>query len=108
MSKYIIFFLSFFFGMYTVLTVILIKVLKKKVKEKQELVDENNKLHVDIEMQQENLVQLFKHSVEIAEIEKNRKETDQDICGAKSNEEILDIINTVLRSNNDRVRDNNG
>lgn len=108
MTGHIISLLLLLFGLYTAIAVFLIKALKRKCEENQALTEVNNKLQVEVEMQQENLVQLFRHTVEIAEIINNRKETDQDICGAKSNEEILDIINTVLKSNNDRVHDDNG
>lgn len=108
MTGHIISLLLLLFGLYTALAVFLTKALKRKSEENQELTEANNRLQVEVEMQQENLVQLFRHTVEIAEIVKDRKDTDQDICGAKSNEEILDIINTVLKSNNDRVHDDNG
>ncbi len=93
-------------GFCLVLIYILIKALQKKCKENEELANENDALYIEVEEQKKNIVQLFHYSEEIAEIEKSQRKTGQQICGAKSNEEVIDIINSVIRNNNNRVRDN--
>lgn len=52
----------------------------------------------------ENMVYLLNHAEEIAEIQRKEKEVEAKINGAKTDEEILDIINTIVDTNNDRVR----
>ena len=74
-----------------------IKVLKKQS-------DENRSLKEENESQQKNIIYLYQHAQEIAAIEKDRKETDRDIQEAKTDEEILDIINTIVAVNNSRVQ----
>ena len=66
--------------------------------------NKNKKLQEELEAQQKNLINLYKHAEEIAAIEKDKSKTDQNIEEAKSDEEILDIINTILSINNNRVR----
>ena len=73
-----------------------IRVLKKQS-------DENKKLREEIENQQKNIIYLYKHAQEIAVIEKDRKQTDRDIQEAKTDEEVLDIINAIVAVNNTRV-----
>ena len=73
-----------------------IRVLKKQS-------DENKKLREEIENQQKNIIYLYKHAQEIAVIEKDRNKTDRDIQEAKTDEEVLDIINAIVAVNNTRV-----
>ena len=75
---------------------ITIRVLKKQS-------DENKKLREENEKQQKNIIYLYQHAQEIAAIEKDRKETDRDIQEAKTDEEVLNIINTIVTINNTRV-----
>ena len=73
------------------------KTLKDKNKEISQLKNELNK-------QKEVTVELYKHAAEIAKIEKQKDKTNQKINEAKTDEEIIDIINSVIDANNDRVR----
>jgi len=81
---------------------LLIVVAKYLVKERKE----TKELKEKVETQQQNLVELYKHAEEIAEIQKDKSRTDNVIEEAKSDEEVLDIINTIVAINNNRVSDN--
>ena len=66
---------------------------------------EKTKLEVELQAQKANLAFMVRHAEELAQIKKDQKTTDQKIAEAKTDEEIIDIINAVIASNNDRVRD---
>lgn len=66
---------------------------------------EKTELEVELQAQKANLAFMVRHAEELAQINKDQKTTDQKIAEAKTDEEIIDIINTVIASNNDRVRD---
>ena len=68
-------------------------------------IKKNKELRQIINEQNENMKFLLKHAEELKQIEKDQKTTDQKIAEAKTDEEIIDIINAVIASNNDRVRD---
>ena len=61
-------------------------------------------LKSELEKQRAVTVELYKHSAEIAKIEKQKEKTVEKINEAKSDEEIIDIINSVIDANNNRVR----
>lgn len=87
---------------FAVVLLLLFVAIKYIINEK----NKNKKLQEELESQQQNLITLYRHAEEIAEIEKDKSRTDQIIEEAKSDEEILDIINTVVAVNNSRVRNN--
>lgn len=66
---------------------------------------EKTALEVELQAQKANLAFMVRHAEELAQIKKDQKTTDQKITEAKTDEEIIDIINAVIASNNDRVRD---
>lgn len=74
-----------------------VKTLRKKN-------DEISALKSELNKQKEVTVELYKHAAEIAKIEKQKDKTNQKINEAKTDEEIIDIINSVIDANNDRVR----
>ena len=80
-----------------ILLAVAMKIISDQIKE-------TKKLKAELETQQQNLITLYKHAQEIAEIEKDKNRTDQIIEEAKSDEEIIDIINTIVSINNGRVR----
>lgn len=88
-----------FIGIIAVLLIVIYFLYKsfKSVKE------QNKSLIEQIEKQQKNILYLYKHAQEIAVIEKDRIKTDEKIKEAKSDEEILDIINAIIAVNNDRM-----
>lgn len=61
-------------------------------------------LKSELEKQKQVSIELYKHSAEVSKIEKEKDETMQKISEAKTDEEVLDIINGIIDSNNDRVR----
>lgn len=78
--------------------VIMFLLLKNTKKEKKSLEDELKK-------QQQNLLYLYKHAEEIALIEKDKSKISKDIKECKNDKEALDIINTIINLNNNRVQD---
>lgn len=66
---------------------------KKKIKE----------LSKSIEAQHRNILYLYRHAEEVAEIEKDKNAVEGKIKEAKSDEEVLNIINTIISVNNDKL-----
>ena len=87
---------------FVIVLLLLIVISKYLIKEKKE----TKKLQEELATQQQNIITLYKHAEEIAEIEKDKNRTDRVIEEAKSDEEVLDIINTIVAVNNGRVRNN--
>lgn len=85
---------------FAVVLLLLFVAIKYIISEK----NKNKKLQEELESQQQNLITLYRHAEEIAEIEKDKSRTDQIIEESKSDEEIIDIINTIVAVNNSRVR----
>ena len=87
-------------GIILLLFIVLIITLKIifKMKRDKKLLEEK------LKSEQDNILYLYKHAEEIAVIEKDRSKTDREIEEAKSDEEVLDIINSVIAVNNSRVR----
>lgn len=52
---------------------------------------------------QSNIAYLVKHAEEIQKIQKDADEISNKIKGAKTDEEISDIIGAIISANNDRV-----
>ena len=66
----------------------------------------NKKLETDIENHKKNLIYIIRHSQELADIETARSKVDKDIKEAKSDEEVINIINTIIDTNNNRLHNN--
>ena len=62
-------------------------------------------LWADKKMLEENITYLFKHSEIIAKIKKDRKKVCDEIMACEDTDEIINIISSIIRSNNDRVQD---
>lgn len=58
----------------------------------------------DIQKLQRNIACLVKHAEEIAEIRMEKDAIDKQIEGAKSDEEIANIVDAIIGTNNNRVR----
>ena len=67
---------------------------------------ENRELEAELEKQKRNSAYLATHAAEMARIERSNRELKQEVKNAKSDDEIVDIINTVLDLNNNLVQDN--
>jgi Tfp pilus assembly protein PilO len=76
--------------------IITISVLKKQV-------SENKKLKKEIKVQQQNSIYLYKHAQEISEITSEANKLEGKINNAKTDEEIIDIINSVISNNNSKL-----
>lgn len=90
-----------------IIIAVLIFTLVTTIKEMIEQKKTNKKLQQDLKSQQENLLILYRHTEEIAKIKADKDKTDAKIQGAKSDEEILDIINSVLAFNNGMCNNSN-
>ena len=58
----------------------------------------------DKKMLEENITYLFKHSEIFAKIKNDRKEVCDEIMACEDTDEIINIISSIIRSNNDRVQ----
>ena len=63
-------------------------------------------LEAELEKQKRNSAYLATHAAEMARIERSNRELKREVKNAKSDDEIVDIINTVLDRNNNLVQDN--
>ena len=58
---------------------------------------------IENESLQQNIAYLVKHAEEIQRIQKDADEISNKINGAKSDEEISDIVSAIISANNDRL-----
>lgn len=65
---------------------------------------ENTELQMENEKQKNTIIDMYRHAEELAQIQKDKSEVNQKINEAKTDEEIREIINSIVRSNNNRVR----
>lgn len=65
---------------------------------------EIKRLTSELERQKQNVAYLARHAEEVAKIERDKDKTNEDIANAKTDEEIVDIVNTIVSANNNRVR----
>jgi len=84
--------------------IFLILVLVIVIKSLNSLKKENKRLEGELEQAKTNIAYLYRNAKEIAKIEKDEKKVAEEIKNAKSDEEIFDIVNTVIAANNSRVR----
>ena len=68
------------------------------------LQEDNNHLSGELGKQKANALYLIKHAEELKKIETDGKTIEQALAGAKDEEEVMDIINTIVATNNKRVR----
>lgn len=65
--------------------------------------DELKTTKAELEKQKANCIYLVKHAQELAKVETSEDSIDHAIEEAKTDEEVIDIINTVINANNNRV-----
>ena len=85
-----------------IIALLIIIVVTAKVCRK--LQEENALYNVELGKAKANTLYLYQHAEEIAEIQRKEKEVEAQIDGAKTDEEILNVINNIVTTNNDRVR----
>lgn len=85
-----------------IVVLILLLVIVSKILSSQK--KENKRLEGELEQAKTNIAYLYRNAKEIAKIEKDEKKVSEEIKNAKSDEEIFDIVNTVIAANNSRVR----
>ena len=89
----------------TGLTVILIlsAIVQELWKRNRELKQKVEAFQIENENLQQNIAYLMKHTEEITKIKKEADKISDKINGAKSDEEISDIVSAIISANNDRV-----
>lgn len=65
--------------------------------------EELKTVRAELEKQKSNCIYLVKHAQELAKVETSEDSIDHAIEEAKTDEEVIDIINTVINANNNRV-----
>lgn len=84
-----------------IIVLLLVIIVTAKICRK--LQEDKSKLEIELSRQKSNAVYLVKHAEELAQIQKDEKVIENKIDGAKSDEEILNIINTIIDANNSRL-----
>ena len=89
----------------TGLTVILIlsAVVQELWKRNKELKQKVEAFQIENEKLQQNIAYLMKHTEEITKIKKEADKISDKINGAKTDEEISDIVSAIISANNDRL-----
>ena len=68
------------------------------------LQDENTKLKEETTKQKATIVEMYNHAEELAQIQQDKSEVNQKINEAKTDEEISQIINGIIATNNSKLR----
>ena len=87
----------------TIAIVVLIVIVFFMSKIFRSLQEEKNRLEVELSKQKSNVVYLYRNAQEIAKIAKSEKKMSEEIKDAKTDEEIFNVVNTILNLNNSRV-----
>ena len=89
----------------TGLTIILIlsAVVQELWKRNRELKQMVEAFQIENETLQQNIAYLMKHTEEIQKIKNEADKISEKINGAKSDEEISDIVSAIISANNDRL-----
>jgi pantothenate kinase-related protein Tda10 len=87
----------------TIVIVVLIAIVFFMSKMFRSLQEEKNRLEVELSKQKSNVVYLYRNAQEIAKIAKSEKKMSEEIKDAKTDEEIFNVVNTILNLNNSRV-----
>ncbi len=90
----------------TGLTIILIlsAVVQEFWKRNRELKQKVEAFQIENENLQQNIAYLMKHTEEITKIKNEAEKISDKINGAKTDEEISDIVSAIISANNDRVQ----
>ena len=89
----------------TGLTIILIlsAVVQELWKRNRELKQKAEAFQIENENLQQNIAYLMKHTEEIQKIKNEADKISEKINGAKTDEEISDIVGAIISANNDRL-----
>lgn len=72
-------------------------------KKNRDLKQKLNGFQIENDNLQKNIAYLVKHAEEIQRIQKDADEISNKINGAKTDEEISDIVSAIISANNDRL-----
>ena len=65
---------------------------------------ENCEIKMELEKQKAVVVELYQHAEELARIQKDKSDVNQKINEAQTSEEINEILNSIIHTNNDKLR----
>lgn len=68
------------------------------------LQEENTKLKDENTQQKATIVEMYHHAEELAQIQQDKSDVNKKINEAKTDEEITGIINSIVHTNNDKLR----
>lgn len=86
-----------------VLILILIFAIKSLIQKNKNTQQKLEGYQIENENLQQNIAYLVKHSEEINQIKKEADKISDKINGAKTDEEISDIVSAIIAANNERV-----
>ena len=73
-------------------------------KENKKLKNQNEAYRIETESLQKNIAYLMKNAEDVVKIKKEADKISDKINGAKTDEEIIDIVSAIISANNDRVQ----
>lgn len=82
------------------LIAIIIGVINAALNQKKKAID----LEGIIDLKNKTIAYLYQNAKEVAEINADKDEKQEDLSNAKTDEEVADIITSIVNANNDRVR----
>ena len=88
-------------GFIFLLCVVCYCLAKMCIKAKKEI----RKLESNLNDQKRNIDYLIKHAEEIASVQQARKDWEKELREAKSDEEVVHIISTIIDANNKRMQE---
>ena len=86
------------------LVVALVSVIYVAIKTSKSKTQEIKWISAELEKQKQNVVYLVKHAEEVAKIGRDKDKVQEAIQNAKTDEEVVDVINSIVSANNNRVR----
>ena len=89
-----------------VIILILISSIVVLYKRNKEIEYKVSQLERDLKLKEMNIAYLFKHAEELVMIMDHNQELSSKIAGAKTDEEVNNIIAAIISANNERVSDN--
>lgn len=87
-----------------VLVAALVFVIYVAIKTNKSKTQEIKRISAELEKQKKNVVYLVKHAEEVTKIGHDKDKVQEAIQNAKTDEEVVDVINSIISANNNRVR----
>lgn len=90
----------------SVIFIVLVSIVHTLNKRYKEVKQKVQRLELDNKSLQKNLIYLLNHGEEIEKIKTEAEKLSDEIKGAKTDEEISDIVSVIISNNNNRVQNN--